>query len=480
MRKSIYLTVVFLSVFAIKASTAYLSRPIPAFPGAEGFGSLTRGGRGGKVYIVSNLNDSGAGTLRECAEASGSRICVFRVAGTIVLNSQLDITQPFITIAGQTAPGGGITLKAADSNSDVHLQVKTHDVVIRYLRSRPGTRATNGRALSIGRGPASPNPVHDVVIDHTSLSWAGDELLIAWYATHDITMQWNIIAESLPGEEGDIGIKGPNLGETGGGKYSFHHNLVAHHVQRLPNISASGYPVDIVNNLIYNFGTIGSRVRNGAMVNYIGNYIKAGPNTRTSTYVSDDLNLDPAVNPTTRGFYIEGNYIQGDLDFLPPTSKTYAKPFGTDYITKTEAQTAYDQVLANAGAVHRLTCDGKFIVRRDPVDSRIIQSVRDTTRGHNLPVSQTFEQLGFISRPAEVGGWPQLNPGTPCPDSDNDGMPNEWEAKYFASTTGAFANTDTDGDGYHNIEEYLNGTNPKQADTTLRLYYQFLPLLFGR
>ena len=129
----------------------------PAFPGAEGFGRLAKGGRGGKVYIVSNTNDGGAGSLRECVEASGPRTCVFRVAGTITLDSSLEIENPYITIAGQTAPGGGITLRAGDTASTAHLEVETHDVIIRYIRSRPGTRVTDGRArLRRRTSPQSP------------------------------------------------------------------------------------------------------------------------------------------------------------------------------------------------------------------------------------------------------------------------------------------------------------------------------------
>jgi pectate lyase len=435
--------------------------PFPVFPGAEGFGSKGVGGRGGRVFEVTNLNDSGAGSLRECVEANGPRVCVFRVAGTITLHSDLEIENPYITIAGQTAPGGGITLRAADSTSSVHLQVEASEVVIRYLRSRPGTRTENARALSINNGATGADAVHNVVIDHNSFSWSGDELTITWAHTNNVTLQWNIMAESLPDApgSGSVGLKGPSLGETGGGFFSFHHNLIAHHTQRLPQISASVGPVDVVNNLIYNPGGLGSTVKNGARVNFIGNYVKSGPNTRITTYVKEE---------GAAGYYTEENVLEGTIQsFLPPTNKISPAPFNAPPVTTTSAQMAYDQVLQTSGAAYGVNCEGFWFPRRDPVDIRIVQSVVDSSRGHPIPPELTFQQLGFISDPADVGGWPLLDPGTPCADSDHDGMPDIWEIAHFGDTSRGSAtdsSSDLDSDGYSDLEEYLNGTDPNEMD----------------
>jgi len=427
------------------------SAAIPAFPGAEGFGAQSVGGRGGRVMLMTSLNDRGPGTLRACVEASGPRTCIFRTGGLITLESHLDITNPYITIAGQSAPGDGITVKAAESDSEIHLRVRTHDVIIRYLRVRPGTTLLNGRALTIANGAADP---YNVIIDHSSFSWSGDELMIAWAATQKVTLQWNIFAESLPSTEDSAGLKGPNLGNDGGGFYSFHHNLMAHHLQRSPNISASAGPVDVVNNVVYNPGGIGSAVKNGARVNFVANYIKAGPNTRLSSYIKDELGRGDGG-----GFYVAQNLIAGSnqqsnsITFLPEgsASRVATQPYPAPSLVTTTAPDAYEQVLERAGAIHGLTCDGTWFLRRDPVDTRIIQSVRAGTRGH------ARQDTDYIRTPADVGGWPTVDPGTPCADSDSDGMPDQWETARGLNPMQDDSAADYNGDGYTNLEEYLNG-----------------------
>jgi hypothetical protein len=373
----------------------------------------------------------------------------------------LEIEDPYITIAGQSAPGGGITLRAADSTSSVHLQVEASEVVIRYLRSRPGTRTENARALSINNGSTGADAVHNVVIDHNSFSWSGDELTITWLETNNVTLQWNIMAESLPDAPGtgSVGLKGPSLGETGGGFFSFHHNLIAHHTQRSPQISASVGPVDVVNNLIYNPGGLGSTVKNNASVNFVANYVKSGPNTRITTYVKEE---------GAAGYYIRDNVLEGTIQsFLPPTNKLSPVPFNAPPVTTTSAQTAYNQVLQTSGAAYGMSCDGSWFPRRDPVDIRIVQSVVDSSRGHPIPLELTFQQLGYISDPSDVGGWPFLDPGTPCADGDHDGMPDTWEIAHFGDTSRGSAvdsSSDLDSDGYTDLEEYLNGTDPKEIE----------------
>jgi hypothetical protein len=424
-----------------------------AFPGAEGFGAITPGGREGQVYEVTNLHDSGAGSFRACAEASEPRICVFRVAGTITLHSNIDITSPYITIAGQTAPGGGITLKSADSNSTVHLHVETHDVIIRYIRLRPGTNTENGRALTVSK---RSNPPYNVIVDHVSMSWSGDEMFITWYDTNNITVQWSIMAESLPA--GDGGYKGPNLGEGGASGYlSLHHNLIAHHNQRFPHTKTGVGPVDLVNNIMYNLGAYGyTNLKEQTKTNLVNNYIKGGPNATTSTFVKDQI--------TSGGYYYNGNIVEPgwSVNNFAPDDHRVPVRYSAPTVTATSAQQAYDDVLSKAGAILGLNCGGGWFNRIDAVDSRIIQSVIDGTRGHDIPPGSTDRGLGFISNPSQVGGWPNLDPGIPCTDSDHDGMPDDWEDQHnFNSNNPSDGPQDADGDGYTNIEEYLNHTNPR-------------------
>jgi pectate lyase len=225
---------------------------LPVFPGAEGFGAHTGGGRGGRVIEVTTLNDRGPGSLRAAVDAAGPRLVVFRTGGTIELQSPLAITHPFITIAGQTAPGGGITLKNGPANLFAPLQVKTHEVVIRYLRSRPGPSgkpSPNVDALTI----ADPQrTVYNVIVDHCSFSWSTDEVVNVWYDAKDVTLQWCIMSEGLDKSTNPEGpaSRGPLLGGRGSERISFHHNLIAHNRGRNPMIKSSGV-VDVVNNVVH-------------------------------------------------------------------------------------------------------------------------------------------------------------------------------------------------------------------------------------
>ncbi|MFZ2403686.1 MAG: hypothetical protein WAW41_01015, partial [Methylobacter sp.] len=235
---------------------AGLSEPalsLPAFPAAggfgaaEGFGAETPGGRGGKIIEVTNLNDSGTGSLRAALAASGPRIVVFRVSGTIVVKSKMSVTQPFLTVAGQTAPGEGITLKNDPSNDKMPLVINTHDVVLRFLRVRAGASsadAGNIDATDLGNA-------YNVVVDHCSFSWATDEVFTAGGA-HDFTLQWNAMYEGLNNASHPEGAhsKGLHLRETGTDHISVHHNLLAHNYDRNPNINSDG-TVDLVNNVFY-------------------------------------------------------------------------------------------------------------------------------------------------------------------------------------------------------------------------------------
>lgn len=440
---------------------------VAAFPGAEGFGTQAVGGRGGRVYLVTTLADSGAGSLRECVAASGPRICVFRIGGTIELRSTLTVANPYLTIAGQTAPGGGITLKVADPSRSIDMfKITTYEVIVRYVRFRPGTKGQDARALTINAGGSVPadRVAANIVVDHCSFSWAGDEIIIAWDRTHDVTFSYNIFAESLT-----PGLKGPNLGKYGGGNYSVHHNLIAHHSYRLPNISTSGGPTDLVNNVIYNYKTFGARVLLGAMVNMVGNWIEAGPDTSTgSYYVRNDLDVPdpdssvPLPNPDTRGFFVAYNYLQGNYngtlrirDILPPATKAsdiHEHRYLAPQVTTLTAQDAYTDVLANAGAIRGLACDGSWVARPDAVDSRIVESVRRKTSSHNL----ASPKLGYIADPSEVGGWPVLAAGAPCADQDGDFLPDAFETRY-GLTNGVNDTNRLHLSGWSYLEVYMNG-----------------------
>jgi pectate lyase len=439
---------------------------IPAFPGAEGFGAMTAGGRGSRVIEVTNLNDSGPDSLRAAVEAEGPRIIVFRLAGTIGLKSNLVVTHPFITFAGQTAPGQGITLRPVSSAVDALLLIETHDVVVRFLTLRAGPPSA-GDAIMI-----QASDTHDttnVVIDHNSMSWAVDRNLATWYDVHDISIQWNIFSEGLNCSIHPKGChsKGVLLGgyasdesktKPGAANISFHHNLMAHNGERDPYIEASGV-IDVVNNVAYNpFGTFSHIDMIDQLapdwVNYIGNYFKPGPNTEVKYAIR-------ALNPGTPG---AGIYVKGNIgphrknDSLPetnivdPGSRKFvvSNPFPGKTITTSTALQAYDQVLAGAGATMGLNCDGTFFSRQDTVDKRIIS---DVSKGTGK----------IINDPSEVGGWLIIPPAAPCADSDHDGMPDLWEQYYGFNPADSSDNSkDADGDGYTNIEEFLNATNPNQ------------------
>jgi len=435
-------------------SSSSLALAAPAFPGAEGFGANSIGGRGGTVIEVTNLNDSGRGSFRAAIEASGPRIVVFRVGGTIELRSSLIITNPFITIAGQTAPGGGITLKSG-STINAALLIQAHDVIVRYLRMRPGAAGQDGIEILY-------NTAYNVIIDHCSISWAVDENVSTWYDPHDVTIQWSIISEGLDCSTHPQGCHsmGMIFGSKGSRNISVHHNLFAHNAERNPRVKTSG-TVDVVNNLIYNprFGRAGdwgpSHITNDyakVPINYVGNYYKAGIDSgRADYYVS-------GYGAT----YLEGNITprrpSNDMDksvgVIRPvdsgsvvSTRNAAPP-----ITTSSAFNAYDQILAEAGANMGLDASGSWYSRRDAVDERIVNDVIQGTGR-------------IIDDPSQVGGWPVLPSGTPPQDSDHDGMPDNWEiANNFNPNDPSDGPRDNDGNGYTNVEEYLNSPVPGLPD----------------
>jgi len=432
-----------------KSATLSEFRPdrAPAFPGAEGFGKYTLGGRGGKIYEVTQLGDTGPGTFREACEAEGPRIVVFRVSGTIALERELKIRNPYLTIAGQTAPGDGICIKNYQVNFDAaHL-------IFRYLRFRPGDEKGKEQDGFGGGGD-------HIIVDHCTASWGIDETLSINKGSN-LTVQWCVVSESLTKSLHKKGSHGYG-GLWGGPGGSFHHNVLAHHSSRNPRASgneASGL-LDVRNNVIYNWGF--NSAYGGEMWgrNWINNYYKSGPATDSKIRDRIFYQKDP------RGkMYCDGNYVagypkitkdnwKGGIQFAPDGEATEATlRVMTPYIVapvKTEtAEAAFASVLKDAG------CS----LKRDSVDERVIHEIRTGT----AKFGETYGGggKGLIDSQRAVGGWPELA-SLPAPtDTDHDGMPDDWEKAHSLNPEDpADGSQDVNGDGYTNVEEYLNSLVP--------------------
>lgn len=433
-----------------------------AFPGAEGFGRYTAGGRGGRVIKVTNLNDAGEGSLRAAVEAKGARIVVFDVSGNITLQSKLYFLNDSITIAGQTAPGDGITVK------NYPVLVKANEVIIRFVRFRMGDEAKEEG------DPLGGTLQKNIIVDHCSMSWSTDECL-SFYNNDSLTVQWCIISESL---RGSVHFKGAHgYGAIWGGKYAtFHHNLLAHHDSRNPRLgerAGSTYALtdltDMRNNVIYNWGhnsTYGAEAMN---VNIVNNYYKPGPASIIRDRIfSPDKNKfpDKAVYNTWGKFYIEGNVVEGNEasttnNWENGVYKHFHNSYGVvsdsekvkmrmqqphpvqDNITTYTAKKALEQVLNYGGAS----------LKRDVVDSRIVQ---ETKTGTFSTKGSKGSKNGIIDSHLDAGGWPLLQ-STPAPkDSDGDGMPDDWEIKNKLDPFTPNANGKNLSTVYNNIEMYIN------------------------
>ena len=444
--KSILILVIFLSFMS-----SNILAQIPAFPGAEGFGSTTPGGRGGRVIEVTNLQDGGPGSLRNAIEATGKRIVVFRVGGTIELNDGLNILSPYITIAGQTAPGGGICIKNG-THEGTTLRLGTHDIIVRGLRVRPGPGGQPDGIYVPGSG-------YNIVIDHCSISWAVDEVCTIAAGAHDVTVQWCIIAEGLWHSTHNKGphSRGLMIGSNGSDTVtdiSLHHNLVTNNRRRNPVIQGVGTGVvDYVNNVMYNWGQYCGDFWGDTQVNYVRNYGKYGRNADTQGGNGYLFNNRNKVGDGTE-YYVSGN-IGPTRRSLSDPEENVVLPEDRDNIASTRysapniaymtAFEAYDAVLANAGAI---------IPTRDAADSRIVRNVTDSTGA-------------LVNDPSEVGGWPTLAAGTAPTDSDGDGMPDVWEDDNGLDKNTDDANgNDLDPD-YDNIEVYINSLIPSPITGTL-------------
>jgi pectate lyase len=367
---------ILLPLLVLSLSELVMAQPI-AFPGAQGWGANSAGGRGGTVIEVTNLNDSGPGSFREACIASGSRTIVFRTGGVIDLAEEIQIFNPFITIAGQTAPGDGIVLK------NFPISVFTHDVIIRGLRIRigdalPTSGPDNRDCISIQSGS------YNVIIDHCSFSWAIDEnVSILNPGVHGITVQWSIVSEGLFGGVHPKGLHSMGiLVSYNATQTSIHHNLFAHNGGRNPLILGE-VDHEFVNNIVYDWGFNADMGEQGIQfkLDFRGNYYK--PRTVTS-YPELPLNID-FDHTTTLGsrLHMVNNFFSPDKAFI---TAAQLAAFGADAaifsstsllstpssIVDQSAQDAYSIVLDNAGALHPA---------RDATDMRVVQSVRDSTGG---------------------------------------------------------------------------------------------------
>jgi len=421
----------------------------PAFPGVEGFGKYTLGGRGGKVIEVTNLNDSGPGSFRAAVMAKGPRTVVFRVSGTIPLESEIKIREPYLTIAGQTAPGDGICVKNYQFNFD------TQHLIIRYLRFRPGDEKGKEQDGFGGGG-------FHIAIDHCSASWGVDETFSINKASN-LTVQWCMVTESLTKSLHKKGSHGYG-GLWGGPGGSFHHNLLAHHSSRNPRASGnkdSGL-LDYRNNVVYNWGFNSAYGGELWPRNWINNYYQSGPATDDKVRHRIFLQKDPRGRMFAAGNYVHGfpaissDNWKGGIDFAPDGEATEAtlrvrEPYVVAPVRTQTAAAAYEAVLVHAGASRA----------RDAVDRRIANEVRTGTA--QFGASYKGGGKGLIDSQQDVGGWPELR-SLPAPvDSDHDGMPDDWERQH-----GLNPNDPSDGariapgDGYTNLELYLNSivSNP--------------------
>ena len=481
---------------------------IPAFPGAEGGGMFSFGGRGGKVLTVTNLNDSGPGSFRWACEQGGARIVVFNVSGIIHLKSPVNVRAPYITIAGQTAPGEGVCIAGETFSVD------THDVVVRHMRFRRGRTSVWSRDDAFGG-----NPVGNIMIDHCSCEWGLDEN-ISFYRhmfdlgdgkgriktpTVNVTIQNTISAKALDNWNHSFGST------IGGENTTFMRNLWASNTGRNPSIGWGGV-FNFINNIVFNWE---HRTADGGdyatMGNFINNYYKPGPITPRNKPIVFRI-----VAPESRSIkmlpyrqfgriYAAGNIMEGypevtrdnwnggiqliDKDGTPGTTEEMTlmharEPFEMPPLHIMGAEQVFQWVLANVGAT--IPC-------RDVVDQRVIQEVRTGTpfyikdyekrvkdnpygdmwglapesqneqgffRYRRLP-NDSYKQ-GIITDPRQMGGYPDYKSWTPYVDTDSDGMPDEWERRYGLNPNDPTdANGDLNGDGYTNIEKYINGIDPR-------------------
>ncbi|ANH80263.1 polysaccharide lyase [Niabella ginsenosidivorans] len=467
-------------------SSDLIKAALPAFPGAEGGGACTPGGRGGKVVVVTNLNDDGPGSFRWACEQGGARIIVFNVAGIIRLKRPVSIRAPYITIMGQSAPGDGVCI-AGES-----VLIDTHDVIIRFMRFRRGATEVTRRDDGLGG-----NPVGNIIIDHVSASWGLDENMSIYRHVYDrqangkgeklptvnVTIQNSIFSEALD-------TWNHAFGSTIGGRNStFMRNLWANNIARNPSIGMDG-DFGFVNNVIFNWW---NRSADGgddkSFFNFINNYYKPGPITPKDKPIAWRI-LKPESGRSHKDTlvfgkaYVNGNIVEGNekvtkdnwaggvqLEDVKDAAKYLQqirvnRPFPMAAFPVLAAKQAYGYVLKNAGAT---------LPVRDAVDRRVIEDVRTgkitySRDARPAPVSKYLKRRlpadsykeGIISDIQQVGGYPEYK-GTPHKDTDNDGIPDAVEKKMGLDPGNASDAPAIAKNGYSNIENYLNSLVPLET-----------------
>ncbi len=419
-----------------------------AFPGAEGFGRFARGGRGGDVYHVVNLADDGSGSLREgLRTANGPRTIVFDTSGTIELKTPLRIDKSFLTIAGQTAPGDGICLK------DQRLDIRgASHIIVRYLRVRLGDK---NKPPAQSSDAMTTDDIDNVIFDHLSVSWGID-------GNHDLrrggnfTLQWSIYAEALNESLHEKGAHAMLASFRDlGGNISLHHNLFASSRDRHPTLASGsktrpGVVVDFRNNVIYNLS--GATNLGDAHINFINNHYSPGPNTpQNNQPIATKIGTEDQLKAFLSGNIFEGNPTFTNDNYLAITFERWMKggyvhtslerirvnrefELGPARPSTDSAGEAFEQVLRKSGASRR----------RDAADVRLVNGLRDRTNH-------------MINSQDEVGGWPVLHNAKALLDTDRDGMPDQWERRHGLDPDDPNdRNGDQNGDGFTNLEEYLN------------------------
>jgi hypothetical protein len=468
---------------------------IPAFPGAEGGGMYSFGGRGGRVIVVTNLNDDGPGSFRAACEAAGPRIVIFNVAGIIRLTDRIRVRAPYITIAGNTAPGDGVCIAGNT------VELETHDIVIRHMRFRRGAMDAADRNDAFGG-----NPVGNLMIDHVSASWGLDENMSMYrhmyrppgggpelkLPTVNVTIQHSIFSEALNTYHHAFGST------IGGLNSTFHRNLWANNTGRNPSVGMYG-DFTFVNNVLFNYR---HRTIDGgdqrSFFNIINNYLKPGPGTPDSPVrfrlLKPESERSKTVIDNFGRAHVSGNVVEGNpsvsrdnwdggvqpevrsLNRADVLAKIKAEtPFAHAPLTITTAEAAFSYVLAHAGAT---------LPVRDAVDQRVTAMVRDGKVGQAEATPEDSARasaagyaekwvkelevgvrVGFITNPAQVGGYPNYT-GKPYADTDGDGLPDSWETAHGLNAKDASdAVGDLNGDGYTNIEDFINGLDPRAPKT---------------
>ena len=440
-----------------------------AFPGAQGGGAASVGGRGGAVIEVTNLNDSGTGSLRACVAATGPRTCVFRVSGTIKLSSTLRVGNPYLTVAGQTSPGGGVSLSGVNKTVGGMVQINAHDVIWRYTRVRNGTNSSC--SSSDCGGNIMVYDGYNIMVDHNTSQWNMDDGIGAWNNSaarlNNVTFSWNLVAEGLASHP-----TGSITGSSSSAKsdlmtnVDYHHNLMMNNSHRDPLLKHKS--ARYVNNLHYNTYYYMNQYIGGISADVIGNVYKQGPMTPTSMH---EVQAGVGNSSTASGspsIYLSGNKgwhqtnSAGDQWLLanqstgengsqigaipsawrrtsPLANSTF--PIVAEPVAGLEANT-----LPIVGASRKLDCSGTWVINRDTSEVRMITQYQNNTGITSLPVSEN-----------SVGGFPAIASGTPCADADHDGMPDVWETARGLNPNNAADRNTVAGNGYTNLENYLNG-----------------------